>query len=257
MAIEQAPKHPVPVGFVPKGGSRYRVKDGDSWVSVAATAHVDVWNLIEFNFRTRKPAEVNWYLRRNVGCTKTTADGKNYVFTSTASPGVIYLPPTTPRIHYAVPGVFNIIAQPSNMTCWATVGAMMMSWRDQVSYPIAEAMSQCGAKWAKMFADGKGLGAGDHAAFARATGMSYEQMGCFPGETWEQMLRAHGPLAVVTANPYHARILVGISGDGTYAGTTVDLIDPNGGRRYRLNFGKFSDDFEDVSNSPRFQIWHY
>jgi hypothetical protein len=255
--IERTPRNPVPVGFVPKGGKRYRVQDGDSWVTVAAKARLDVWKLIEFNFRTRKPTEVNWYLRRNVGCRKTTRDGKNYVFTTSANPGVIYIPPAAPRIHYTVPGVFNIIAQPSNMTCWATVGAMTMSWRDSVSYPIGEAMDQCGTKWATVFANNRGLAAADHAAFAKAAGLSWEQLGCFPAETWERMMRDYGPLAVVTSNPYHARILVGISGDGTAAATIVDIIDPNGGRRYKLNYGRFSQDFEGVSQSPRFQIWHY
>jgi hypothetical protein len=131
----------VPQNFRPKGGTPYRVQDGDNWTSVARRAAVDVWDLIDFNFRTRNPDEVNWYLRRNVGCRKTTGDGKNYVFSSDANPGVVYLPPAGPRISYTVPGVFNIIAQPSSMTCWATVAAMMMSWRDQQSYPINTAMS--------------------------------------------------------------------------------------------------------------------
>jgi hypothetical protein len=92
MAIESEPRHPVAKDFRPDGGTPYRVKDGDNWTSVAKKAGVDVWDLIEFNFRTRKPSEVNWYLRRNVGCRKTTADGKNYVFTSDAKPGTVYLP---------------------------------------------------------------------------------------------------------------------------------------------------------------------
>jgi hypothetical protein len=257
MTIEKTPRNPVPQNFRPKNGMAYRVRDGDSWSSVAGRAGVDVWNLIEFNFRTRNPDEVNWYLRRNVGCRRTTRDGKNYVFSSDASPGIVYLPQPGPRINYTVPGPFNIIAQPSPMTCWATVGAMMLSWRDRQSYPIAVAMSMCGAKWSTMFANGQGLPASEHAQFADATDMTYEQLMCYPAETWEQMLRSSGPLVVVTANPFHARIIVGISGDGTAAATTVDLIDPAGGRRYPLNFGSFTQAFEGVASSPRFQVWHY
>jgi hypothetical protein len=247
----------VPPNFVPRNGVPYRVQDSDNWNVVASRAHVAVWDLIDFNFRTRNPDEVNWYLRRNVGCRKTTRDGRNYVFTSDASPGIIYLPPVGPRFNYTVPGVFSIMAQPSNMTCWATAGTMMMSWRDKRSYTIAGAMAICGSRWATMFAAGQGLAAGDHAAFANAAGLSYEQLMCFPPESWERMLRSYGPLAVVTANPFHARILVGITGDGAAGGTTVDIIDPNGGRRYQLNFGAFTQAFEAVSTSPRFQLWHY
>src|SRR5262249_10728996 len=151
-------------------------------------------DLIDYNFRTRAPDEVNWYLRRNVGCRKTSRDGKNYIFSTDASPGIVYLPPPGLRVDYTVPGVFNLIAQPTNMTCWATVGAMMMSWHDQQSYPIDAAMAKCGSKWAVMFAKNQGLKAEDHAAFADDAGMTYEQLACYPAEGWEQMLRVYGPL---------------------------------------------------------------
>ena len=258
MPIERAPRNPLPQNYRPPGGTPYPIKAGDNWWSVAKLAKVDVWALIEFNFRTRNPDEVNWYMRRNIGCRKATADGKNYVFSAPMTPGIIYLPAAGKKgVNYTVPGVFDIIAQPSGMTCWATVGTMMMAWRDQVSYPIGTAMAQCGAKWAQMFANNQGLAAGQHADFANAAGMSFEPLVCNPAEAWEQMMRSYGPLAVVTANPFHARILVGIKGDGTDAGTTVDLIDPNGGRRYNMNFGAFSQAFEAVSSSPRFQVWHF
>lgn len=257
MAIEHMPRHPLPQNFRPKDGRPYRVKNGESWTSIANSAHIDVWKLIEFNFRTRNPDEVNWYLRRNVGCRRTTADGRNYIFSSDASPGVVYLPPIGPRINYTVPGPFSIVAQPSNMTCWATVGAMMMSWRDKVSYQIAAAMDICGSKWSTMFANNQGLPASEHPAFAAAAGMTTEPLMCFPAETWERMLRAHGPLAVVTAGPFHARIMVGIVGDGTDTGTKVDIIDPNGGTRYQMEFGAFTQGFEAVASSPRAQVWHY
>ena len=97
--IEKVPAKVLPTSFVPSGGRPYRVKDGDSWWTVAKTVGVPPLDLVHFNFGTRQPAEINWYLGHRVGCRKTTADGKNYVFSSTASPGVIYLPPassTTP-----------------------------------------------------------------------------------------------------------------------------------------------------------------
>jgi hypothetical protein len=92
MPIEKAPKLPLPAAYVPSGGVAYKVKDNDSWVSIAKRQGVDVWNLIEFNFKTRNPDEVNWYLRHRVGCKKTTADGKNWMFSSDAKPGIIHLP---------------------------------------------------------------------------------------------------------------------------------------------------------------------
>jgi len=63
----------------------YFVKDGDSWQNVASR---DGWanptDLCEYNFRTRVPEEINWYLKIFVGCSKSN-DGKNYSFSSNDS----------------------------------------------------------------------------------------------------------------------------------------------------------------------------
>lgn len=83
----------VPAIFPPPGhvGS-YSVKDGDDWASVASrqAGRSDPWDLIEFNFATRDPREVNWYLESYLNCTEST-DQKNYSFSTGA--GEIYLPP--------------------------------------------------------------------------------------------------------------------------------------------------------------------
>jgi len=70
----------------------YRVKDGDNWMNLAAAWGVDVWSLINFNFRTYDPKVVNWYLQEYVGCVLPTADRKNWCFSGAASPGIIYRP---------------------------------------------------------------------------------------------------------------------------------------------------------------------
>lgn len=59
------------------------------------------------------------------------------------------------------------------------------------------------------------------------------------------MLKAHGPLGVgVDAdnpNNYMAHLVTiyGIDGDGTPKGTTIKLIDPNGGRELVITFEAF------------------
>jgi hypothetical protein len=70
----------------------YRVQDGDSWQSLATQWGLDVWSLINFNFRTYEPTEVNWYLQEYVGCVQPTLDRKNWCFSSAATPGIIYRP---------------------------------------------------------------------------------------------------------------------------------------------------------------------
>ena len=95
-ALESEPKQKA---AWPPAGHRKRVpvgkQAGQSFGSIAREAKMDVWDLIEFNFQTRNPREINWYLRNYLGCKQTTADGKNYVFRGASKPrAAIYLPST-------------------------------------------------------------------------------------------------------------------------------------------------------------------
>jgi len=94
--ILKEPKKPLAAGYKPMGGLPHKVNDSDSWVGLATDRGVDPWWLIQYNFETRDPAEVNWYLKNRVGCTRTTADGRNFRFSAAAKPGIIYLP--TPQM---------------------------------------------------------------------------------------------------------------------------------------------------------------
>jgi hypothetical protein len=99
MPVKQ-PQRPLSPQYRPTGGISYKVRDGDSWWSLAAKSAVNPWWLVQYNFETRDPDEVNWYLRDRVGCTKKTPDGNNFVFSQAAQPGIIYLPaPNTVRAH--------------------------------------------------------------------------------------------------------------------------------------------------------------
>lgn len=92
MPIEKMPLKPVPENHHPPSSVQYRVKDGDSFISIAKKYHMEEWELIYENFRTRDTAEVNWYLYHYVGCKKQTSDGNNWIFSSDAYPGFIHIP---------------------------------------------------------------------------------------------------------------------------------------------------------------------
>jgi hypothetical protein len=89
----KSPARPV-YAFPPEGTvASHRVKTGDNWWNLASRyGFADPWTIIEFNYRTRVPEEVNWYLKHFVGCTKSN-DGKNYSFDSSDAFGVVYIPP--------------------------------------------------------------------------------------------------------------------------------------------------------------------
>jgi hypothetical protein len=120
MALERTPRTPLPTNFVPAGGRAIRPAPTDSFISIARANGLDPMALIEYNFQTRVPEEVNYYLRRNVGCTSQTADGKNYKFSSTDRPGVIYLPgAAVAPVPPAVPVAPDV---PNNTGLWIGIG---------------------------------------------------------------------------------------------------------------------------------------
>jgi hypothetical protein len=95
MANEREPDNPLPADFVPDGAvGTHRVSDGEDWASVAAQYNVKVDDLIYFNFHTNVSEEVNWYLRRNVGCNVSNDGDLNWAFSSSADPGIVYIPPS-------------------------------------------------------------------------------------------------------------------------------------------------------------------
>ena len=73
--------------------SVHKVNDSDDWLSIATKYGVSVSALIEFNFGTLMPEEINWYLKELVGCRLTGPKGYNYSFRG-ADPtkGKIYIP---------------------------------------------------------------------------------------------------------------------------------------------------------------------
>ncbi len=99
MPIEKRPAHLVPKG--PPRDSRpagHKVSDNETFESIAHRYKIPVKQLIFFNFGTLNPAELNWYLREYVGCNLATHDKKNWRFSASAKPGLIYLPDNVMRM---------------------------------------------------------------------------------------------------------------------------------------------------------------
>jgi hypothetical protein len=71
---------------------RHRVRAGDTLESLAERANMTWHDLAKFNFDTDEPKRVNKALRSQVGCTRKTKDGKNYVFDDSDEPGIVFIP---------------------------------------------------------------------------------------------------------------------------------------------------------------------
>jgi len=96
MPIEKRPANPRPKGPPPNSRpAPHRVTDDETFETVARRHGVTVQALLMHNFGTTNPAELNWYLRENVGCKLATHDKQNWRFSRAAIPGLIYIPMQT------------------------------------------------------------------------------------------------------------------------------------------------------------------
>jgi hypothetical protein len=71
---------------------KHKVKTGESIASLAKGAGISWQDLAKFNWGTDVPDEINKHLRDEVGCSKKTPDGFNYVFDDSDKPGIVYIP---------------------------------------------------------------------------------------------------------------------------------------------------------------------
>ena len=170
-------------------------------------------------------------------------------------------------VDYRTPGVVPSLRQPTPNACWATVTTMMVMWRDGMTLPITTVLDRIGAPWRTMFNTDQGLLSSQKAPFLAAAGLMLESPQSYTIDRWEALLRRYGPLWVTTdedpsaAFAIHARIMTGIHGDGTRAGTTLDIVDPATGSAYSERFSTFVDKYESeakTSAAPlRIQVVHW
>ncbi|HLV89195.1 MAG TPA: LysM domain-containing protein [Candidatus Sulfotelmatobacter sp.] len=92
LMTEKRPANPLP--NTPRHGSRHghKVQDDETLESVAQQYGITTKQLIHHNFGTDDTGEINWYLREYVGCNLPTQDRKNWRFSDSAAPGIIYIP---------------------------------------------------------------------------------------------------------------------------------------------------------------------
>lgn len=71
---------------------RHKVRTGESLKSLAEANGMTWQALARFNFDTDDPVKINRLLRTQVGCTRRTKDGKNYVLSDSDDPGIVEIP---------------------------------------------------------------------------------------------------------------------------------------------------------------------
>ncbi len=166
----------------------------------------------------------------------------------------------------AVPGAVPAMAQPTGMSCWATVYTMLASWKQDQSLTIDDALAEIGQRWVDVYTADTGLLSADKVDFVAQAGLVAEPPQNFGIQDWEYLLRTYGPIWVTTDEapglPWaiHARVITAIRGDGTPGNTRLTIIDPAGGRTYRETFAVFWPKYEEEvrrTGHTRIQVLHW
>ena len=164
----------------------------------------------------------------------------------------------------------ELIPQPSDFSCWAAAGAMLVGWRDRVSLTPETIGEICSRS------TGAGLDPGDVSAFGTEMGLVAEPPVSYSVDGFRSLLESRGPLWVAEALPgsLHAIIVTGLYSDG--ADTFVRIADPwdrvvgtpgapgayaashSTGSRYIMRYEDFHAQYESAINGdpPNRQILH-
>lgn len=144
------------------------------------------------------------------------------------------------------------IKQNSDNSCWATVYAMMLSWKVAKPVSVEAAIARLGPPYTTYLAEDKGLPGGQELAFVKASGLHAMPPASYPLTDFRKLLQNKGPAWIITGNGItsHARLLIGIYGmeeaekRATYETTTLEFIDPASGAYVYQPALKFYEVFE-------------
>lgn len=161
-----------------------------------------------------------------------------------------YGPPLSAQsLNYDVSEPVFLIKQPKDNACWATVATMMKSWKSKqllsIDAVLEAADKASGGSYSATYRLDSGLSSSDKPGFLRAVGLRAEPPASYTPQAIESKLRLWGPLWVTTAEPsgarfsIHARMVIGIMGDGSGTGTTLVVVDPSDGAKHIESFDSF------------------
>lgn len=139
----------------------------------------------------------------------------------------------TSEVNIHVPGHIPALRQPEQDLCWATVATIMKSWQVGETLDMRAMLSDLEIGFLDIFDRKEPLDQADLPDFLDLMGMVAEPPMSISVEGIADLISRHGPIWVtadddLTVNfSIHARILIGVFGDGTPEGTIATIIDPN------------------------------
>lgn len=164
------------------------------------------------------------------------------------------------------------VRQPTNMSCWAAAGTMLVAARDRVCKPIEAVMRVADANdpgylpfptiqgYLALFnTPTQGLPPADTGRYTRSIGLHVGPAACFPVSGWKSLMSRFGAIGVVGLSPFlHIRVISEMKGDGSVFGTFFTVHDPGESTPYTEAFITFTERYEAAArvNDRMDQIWH-
>lgn len=174
---------------------------------------------------------------------------------------------------YDVPGLVPVMAQDGPMTCWATVYAMMLSWRKSTVFAPRDAVGQVAPRYATLYDAGlttqsspRGLPSAEWLPFLRAAKMNFQPLKNLTIDAWLELLQTYGILWVGSLYSLsqgaglHSRIIVSMIKGDDASDTKFGIIDPAYGRKYMEPFTTFLAKYEGAmteAGDSYLQIRHF
>lgn len=137
-----------------------------------------------------------------------------------------------PLIHSVAPGIVPMVSQEFSNDCWAAALTMLKSWGAQQSIPVETVLAQGGQSYIDKYKNDTGLLPSEVAAFIQDFNLRDASIGDLTAEELAKQIASRGPLWVIADQDQsasfsvHARVITGITGDGTTQGTKVLFNDP-------------------------------
>lgn len=166
-------------------------------------------------------------------------------------------------VDFEVPGIIRPVDQGVSNLCWLATTTTLLSWKLLTPMDMRATAQRLGPEFETLLTGGDELPPALVNRFIERSGLIAVAGQSRAAADWERMLKDHGLLAVgVEADQpdnymAHLITLYGISGDGSLDGTSLKIIDPDGGAKKTLTFRAFGKlyDANDAVNIP-FNVFH-
>jgi len=163
----------------------------------------------------------------------SSSSGDSSATTKDAAAGSSTGSSSSVNIHYNV----FLVAQPDNYTCWAASGAMILSyWHDvetsssNPAYSVQQIKDRVASGGPK-YDVSRGLKPEDTKPVGDILGLSFDYPMCYGVDGFASVLKDKGPVVFIRASMggkgAHAIAVIGMNGDGTPDGTTVETLNPD------------------------------